>query len=172
MSNAWDDLDAEGRAVAHAVFAALDGADRLTDGETVPAGASASAVWSALVNGRPLPAGTPAGPDLEAMLDRAAVAAMSRRAAAATPGEGVDRRAAGARVRVVPSRADTRQSYLTVSLDDPAASAVRLLVLVDRGPAVEVALPAMVDGTVQILLDDDAPVLAALTDPDARLYLV
>lgn len=171
MNGRWQDLGGPGREQAATVFAALDGARQLVD-TAGPARPSHSAVWSALVSGRPLPAGVEPGPDLEAMLDRASVGALPRLAAAATEAVGIDRRAAGVRIRVIPSRSGEGPSYLVIGFDDPTARAGRLVVTADGAAPVELTLPEMTGGSVQILLDDGAPILAAVADPDARIFLV
>lgn len=198
MTGRWRDLGEGGRRTAGAVFAGLDGARVLADaladapadvrtdaeaGTSATARPSASAVWSALVGGRPLPAGTAGDADLEALVAQAAWLEIPRAAAAATAPEAVDRAAGGVRLRVVPSRGGPGQSYLLVSFDatdgpttgptggaEPAPG--RLIAIVDNAEPVQIALPAPVDGAVQILLDNTDPVLAALTDPDCRLYFL
>lgn len=183
MTGRWRDLDEPERESARAVFAALDNARLLSDSQVdaladaladaeVPASPSMSAIWSAMVSGNPLPVGVRSGPELDALLARASVAAIPRLAAAATGAQAVDRRAQGVRVRVVPSRAEAKQSYLIIAFDDPGAEVARLVVTADLGEPVELSLPPPVGGTVQVLLDDDAPVLLALADPDARIYLI
>lgn len=190
MTGRWRDLGEGGRRTAVAVFAGLDGARALADTPAdVPADAgavppgtarpSASAVWSALVGGHPLPAGTLGDADLEALVAQAAWLEIPRAAAAATAPEAVDRAARGVRLRVVPSRGGPGQSYLLVSFDATAGPTAglepapgRLIAVVDNAEPVQIALPAPVDGAVQILLDNTDPVLAALTDPDCRLYFL
>jgi|GEM_PF-7014595 len=175
MTDRWEDLDERGRDTARAVFAALEAARQLEGASRQPSerpAASPSAVWSALVAGGPLPAAVVPGPDLEAMVERAAVAVFPRQAAAAIETGALDRRAPGVRVRIVASRADAGQSYVILTFDDPALAPARLVVLPRDGRPVDLDLPVAVDGAVQVLLDNTAPILAALTDPDARLYLV
>jgi hypothetical protein len=171
MTERWRDLDAAGRQVAQAVFVALDGARGLTDARVRPR-PSVSAIWSALASGRPLPVGLVADDDLDALLAEAALVAFPRSAAAATAPTGVDRRVDGARIRVTASLGAPGQSYLTLSFEDAAVAAARLIALVDGAEPVELALPPAVAGAVQVLLDNSDPILVALTDDEARLYLV
>ena len=186
MSGRWQDLDSAGKEVARTIFDALETAHGLSDGGATPR-PSASAIWSALTTGRALPAGLTSDADLEAMLAAAATIVFPRRAAAATPpasrrgetsrdaAEGdavIDRSTEGARVRLVPSRRPSTQSYLVISFEDPLATASRLLMLVAGAAPIEIALPPPVGGTIQLLVDNADPSLAVLADEDARLFLL
>lgn len=171
MTDRWQDLDDGGRETARAVFTALDGARALTDA-AMQAGPSISAIWSALVTGRPLPPGIVPSADFDALLVDAATIAIPRQAAAATPDSGIDRQAEGARLRVIPSRGGPGQSYLTITFEDQTTGAARLIAVIDGAEPLEIALPVPVAGAVQLLLDNSEPILAALTDPDSRLFLV
>lgn len=171
MTGRWRGLNEPERETARTVFAALDAARRLADAGG-PARPSPSAIWSALVSGSPLPADVDGGADLEAMLAQSSVAAIPRLAAAATPGVNVERRGAGVRVRLVPARGDGGMTYLTIAVDDPGMAASRLIVVLDGRAPLQLDLPEPVAGVVQILLAGDAPILAGLTDPESRLYLV
>ena len=176
MSGRWQELDGPGKAVARTIFTALDTARSLSDGPQTDR-PSASAIWSALTTGRALPAGLISDGDLEAMLSAAAMIAFPRQAAAATSpavsqGAVVDRSTEGARIRVVPSRQPSAQSYLVISFDDPVAAAGRLLMLVEGSEPLDIALPPPVAGVIQLLLEDNDPSLAVLADEDARLYLL
>ena len=171
MTETWQGLQDPARETARSVFAALDGARALTDA-TAPPRPSLSAIWSALVSGRPLPPGIVMDGDLDALLADAAVIAMPRQAAAATEPDGVDRRAEGAQVRITPSRGGPGQSYLTVTFEDPTVGATRLIAVTDGAAPLEIPLPPSVAGAAQVLLDNADPILVALADPDSRLYLV
>jgi hypothetical protein len=171
VTGRWSDLDDGGRAVAAAVFGAQDAAHALEQG-TTPAMASQSAVWSALMSGSPLPAGLRPGVDLDGLLERAAPVTMPRLSAADSGGHGVDRQASGVRVRVMPSRAEASQSYLLITVADPRATLRRLVVTRDSDAPAEQSLPSAVGDTIQVLLDGNAPILAALADPDSRIFLI
>lgn len=171
MTDRWQDLDPSGRQVARTIFSALETARGLTDSGARPR-PSVSAIWSALMTGRPLPGGIVPDAELDALLTDAAAVAFPRQAAAASAPTGIDRRADGARVRVIPSRGVAGQSYLAISFDDPALSVGRLIAVHDGAEPLEIALPAPVAGMVQILVDNSDPILVALADTDARLYLV
>lgn len=198
MTGRWQHLGESGRRTAAAVFAGLDGARALADASTATeadaagttARPSASAVWSALVDGRSLPAGAVGDPDFEALVAQAARIEIPRAAAAATEPDAVDRAAAGVRLRIVPSRGGPGQRYLLVTFDGTAdepsypdrptdaltggtaRAPTRLIAVRDDVAPLEIPMPVPVDGAVQILLDDTDPVLAALTDPDCRLYFL
>ncbi|WP_281685086.1 hypothetical protein [Thalassobaculum salexigens] len=171
MTDRWRDLEGDGRRTAETIFSALDVARGLTDCRA-PSRPSVSAIWSALATGRALPGGIVPDADLDALLADAASVAFPRQAAAATPQDGIDRHADGARLRVVPSLGAPGQSYLAISFDDPTATASRLIAVGDGAEPLVFALPPPVDGTVQILVDNSDPILVALADADARLYLV
>ncbi|MCR9073105.1 MAG: hypothetical protein NXI18_15435 [Alphaproteobacteria bacterium] len=187
MTGRWQDLDMAGRRTAGTVFAALDVARELADAggavsDDAVAGArewgrpSISAVWAALVGGQSLPSDVVATADIEALLATAALAVIPRSAAAASPDDGsareIERRVDGVRVRIVPSRAGPEHRFLTVTFQGPGSTATRLYAVVDGRTPVDVALPPPVSGSVQLLVDTTDPILAALTDPDSRLYLV
>ncbi|WPZ32198.1 hypothetical protein T8K17_13200 [Thalassobaculum sp. OXR-137] len=181
MTAGWNALDRDGQEIAATVFVALDAARALSDGAARSVSSAArpspSAIWSALATGRPLPAGIEADADLDALLADAAAVAFPRPAAAATPQAAslpasIDRRAEGARIRVVASRGAPGQSYVTVALEETAVPVTRLIVVLDARAPVEVALPAPRAGAIQLLVDDADPLLGALRDADARLYLV
>lgn len=171
MTERWADLDEAGREIARTIFTALNVARDFTDGGG-PARPSVSAIWSALATGRPLPGGIVPDADLDALLTDAAFVAFPRRAAAATDSAGIDRRAEGVRVRIVPSRGTPGQSFVAIAYDDPAAAAARLIAVIDGAEPLEIALPQPIAGVVQVLVDNSDPILVALSDPDARLYLV
>lgn len=171
MTDRWADLDDTGRATAQTVFVALEAARALGDGAG-PAQPSVSAIWSALATGGSLPGGIVSDADLEALLADAAFVAFPRRAAAATPETPIDRRAEGTRIRVIPSRGGVGQCFIAISFDDPRASARRLIAVIDGVEPLEIALPLPVAGAVQVLVDNSDPILVALSDADARLYLV
>lgn len=164
-------MEGEGRREAETVFSALDLARGLTDCRATGR-ASISAIWSALATGGPLPAGIVPDADLDALLADAACVAFPRQASAATPQVGIDRRADGARLRIVPSLGAAGQSYLAIAFDDPTATATRLIAVGDGAEPREIALPPPIDGTVQVLVDNSDPILVAVADADARLYLV
>lgn len=185
MTGRWQDLDGTRRALVAAVFAALDATEQLDtvrprDDDAartlVSPSPSPSLIWSSLMSGRELPDGVRNDDDLEALLVRAALAVFPTAAAAATPGAGLDRQVGDVRLRTVPSRADARQTYLILSVAPSSAPQppmpTRLIVVADGGSPVGIDLPPPVDGTVQVLLADDAAILVALTAPDSRIYLV
>lgn len=171
MTDRWAELDAAGRGTAQTLFAALETARCLTDG-SIPARPSVSAIWSALATGRRLPGGIVPDADLDALLTDAAFVVFPRRAAAATPQAGLDWRAEGVRIRVIPSRGAPGQSFIAISFDDPTAAAARLIAVIDGSEPLEIDLPPPVSGAVQVLVDNSDPILVALSDADARLYLM
>ncbi len=123
-------------------------------------------------------------PDLEAALRRsAALRAELRRLAgkiagyripelAAAAAGGVARRAApGCRVRFEPSRAEPAQTYVVVSLDDPGRHPRWLAVFAGDDSCRRIALPEPRAGVIQILVETDSDVLAALRDPGSEIFI-
>lgn len=171
MSDRWGELDQSGRQTAQTIFAALEAARDFTDSRA-PTGPSISAIWSALATGRALPNGIVPDDDLDALLTDAAFVAFPRRAAAATPQAGLDRRAEGVRIRIIPSRGAPGQSFVAISFDEPMVAATRLIAVIDGAEPLAIDLPPPVAGAAQVLVDNSDPILVALSDADARLYLV
>lgn len=104
------------------------------------------------------------------MVEEGALYAMPQAIAASTV-EFPERRVAGCRVRVMPSRADAATYYLVVELTG-AARVPALLIVYDSTDRIEqLSLPAPVDGVIQLLIDEAGGIPAMLRDPKSAIFL-
>lgn len=105
------------------------------------------------------------------MVEAGALYAMPQAIAASTT-EFPERRAAGCRVRVLPSRADSGTFYLVIELSDRNVKVPDLLIIYDSVERIEqLPLPAPLDGVIQLLIDEDGGVPAMLRDPKSAIFL-
>lgn len=125
-----------------------------------------------------------ADPDLEAALrESPALRAELRRLAekiagyripelaAAAAGAVTRRTGPGCRVRFEMSRAESAQTYVVISLDEPGRHPRWLAVFTGDDTCRRIALPAPHAGTIQILVDNESDVLAALRDPGSEIFI-
>lgn len=125
-----------------------------------------------------------AGAVLDSALDdpemAATLAALARRiavaefpaVAAASSGDIDMREQEGASLRLLPSHETGGPVYLFVEQPGGSTDRPRLLVGVPpEGVPVIAALPDRAAGSVQLLLDPDAPLLDVFRNPDSRFYL-
>lgn len=152
---------------------------------------SPSELWAFATGGMPRPSPELAAAllrqprarqDLADMLDRASVANAQRVAAAATSpsatspaatpqiGE-VERFGEGFSLRLLPSRADPAHTYLIIRLDWSERIVSRLLALTGEGETRTLDLEAADQDEIQMLCASDDPILQAIADPEARLWL-
>ena len=126
----------------------------------------------------------PKDPDLEtALRESSALRAELRRLtekiacyhipelAAAAAGGVAQRVAPGCRIRFEESRAEPAQTYIIISLDDPGRHPRWLAVFVGDNTCRQVALPEPHAGLIQILVENDSEVLAALRDPGSEIFI-
>ncbi len=93
-------------------------------------------------------------------------------AAAASSGTITTRHGTSFRMTLRESRADRSQVYVLIRLAGKAAMAPRALFVIDDDAACrKVALPMPLDGTVQLLLDADSDIVAALRDPATEVFV-
>lgn len=108
--------------------------------------------------------------DFARMLDRSAPWRLPRLAAAST-GPAVVRTGENCRIELRVSAAEPSQVYVIIELAAPETVPTRLFVARPGGPVVSAELPAARDGTVQLLSGVDTPLVAALRDVGAEIYL-
>jgi hypothetical protein len=196
----WDELDTDDLRTSSRVFASLEARAALRDRITQTSGTRAdigsrppspSELWAFATGGmsRPSPAlaaallrRPQARQDLAELLDRVAVANAPRVAAAATStaassragtaqvGE-IDRVGEGFSLRLLPSRADPAHTYLIIRLDRSERIVTRLVALTGEGETRTLDLEAADQDEIQMLCASDDPILQAIADPEARLWL-
>ena len=70
------------------------------------------------------------------------------------------------------SRADGNQIYVLIHLAGKGTMAPRALFVIDDDSTCrKVALPSPLDGTVQLLLEADSEIVAALRDPTTEVFV-
>ncbi len=183
---------ARGRdAFAEALFVALDCLDRLASPEARgPAGEGASPEAVPRVGfddlyrfandpaaemgedlGRALAADPGLRDDLRLLIGRAPGAEVLM-AAAASSGTITTRHGTSFRMTLRESRADRNQVYVLIQINGKAAPAPRALFVIEDGSACrKLALPSPLNGTVQLLLEADSDIVAALRDPAAEVFV-
>lgn len=109
--------------------------------------------------------------DFDHLMRRMARYSVPRLAAASSSGAATSRSAEGCRVTLRPSRADSRQVYVIIELDDLTAAPQALFVCAAERSHVRYPLPPPQDGTVQILTDEASDLVSALRDIDAEVFL-
>lgn len=113
-----------------------------------------------------------AAADVEGLLRKFRLMHMPR-LAAASDGAARRRVSDAATLTLTPSRARQGQLYVVLELTDPAASAPRQLMVRQTGGGwLRRALAQFADGRMQLLVEEDDPLIAALSDPEAEVYLV
>lgn len=109
--------------------------------------------------------------DLRLLIQRAS-GGRALMAAAASSGTVTTRHGTSFRMTLRESRADRNQVYVLIHINGKAALAPRALFVIDDGAACrKVPLPAPLNGTVQLLLDADSDIVAALRDPAAEVFV-
>jgi hypothetical protein len=92
------------------------------------------------------------------------------RALAADSGSESQREGIGCRLRFVPSSAEPSQTYVIIEFTESADAPAATLFLCDRHDNCrKVALDAVRDGRVQLLLDNNSDLLARLMDKDTEI---
>ena len=109
--------------------------------------------------------------DLAAMLARAAVGEVPQVAAAATALSVRDRKGQGFSLRLLPSRANPAQTYVLIRLEDPEQPAARLVAMTRDGTVATLDLDAADQDEIQMLCASDDPIIQAIADPEARIWL-
>lgn len=180
MSVGWRELGPNGQAMAETVFTVLDQTAELGDldhDDEVPPSPSALWAWVSEGSGgeerlaRAMLRYPSIRDTVAAILDRAAIVALPRIAAAATDERIVQRIGDGAVIRLVPSQASADQIYVMIALDDSDAAPSRLMVTAGD-TVVAQALDEPVEGTVQILTEGNSDLVRALAEPEARVWLL
>jgi hypothetical protein len=93
-------------------------------------------------------------------------------AAAASSGTITTRHGTSFRMTLRESRADSNQVYVLIQISGKAAPAPRALFVIEDGSACrKLPLPSPLNGTVQLLLDADSEIVAALRDPAAEVFV-
>jgi hypothetical protein len=183
MTDGWNSLDAGEQARAGEVFAALIVADEIFDALATRErpGLCAGDVFS-FAN------------DPDAELDDAARQDLSEhprlaemfeglvrenpmvifpRAAAAADDTTVDRRLAdGFRIRLVPSHSTIGQTYVIIDLPlGGTTTASSLFIVREDAMPWKIRLPQPMHGQIQLLAEDNSPLVIGLGDPRAEVFL-
>jgi hypothetical protein len=109
--------------------------------------------------------------DLRLLVERAAQG-ETLIAAAASSGTITTRHGTSFRMTLRESRADRSQVYVLIQINGKAALAPRALFVIDDASACrKVSLPTPLNGTVQLLLDADSDIIAALRDPATEVFV-
>lgn len=109
--------------------------------------------------------------DLRHLVERAAKGGILL-AAAASSGTITTRHGTSFRMTLRQSRADSNQIYVLIHLAGKGTMAPRVLFVIDDDSACrKVPLPTPLDGTVQLLLDADSEIVAALRDPTTEVFV-
>ena len=91
--------------------------------------------------------------------------------AAAASGLVAQRVAPGCRIRFEPSRAESAQTYVIISLDDLGHHPRWLAVFIDDDRCRRLALPEPRDGLIQLLVETNSDILAALRNPKSEIFI-
>ncbi|MDH3242219.1 MAG: hypothetical protein OEO83_16320 [Alphaproteobacteria bacterium] len=109
--------------------------------------------------------------DLRLLVERAARGGILV-AAAASSGTITTRHGTSFRMTLRESRADRSQVYVLIQINGKAALSPRALFVIDDASACrKVSLPTPLNGTVQLLLDADSDIVAALRDPATEVFV-
>lgn len=108
--------------------------------------------------------------DFARLLARTATWRLPRLAAASTA-EDVVRTGDNCRVELRRSEAEPSQVYLIIELTAPESLPTRLFVTRTGGQVISAELPAARDGVIQLLAGADTPLVAALRDVGAEIFL-
>lgn len=183
MTDGWNSLDAGQQERAAEVFAALVVADEVLDAAVGRGreGLNAAAVFALASDpdvelddeARHGLAEHPRLVELFEGLIRDNPVVVFPRAAAAADDTSVDRRLAdGFRIRLVPSRSTTGQTYVIIDLPLGRAAPASSLFIV-RGDAMpwKVRLPQPMHGQIQLLAENHSPLVLGLSDPETEVFL-
>lgn len=91
--------------------------------------------------------------------------------AAAASGPITQRGASGCNIRLDQSRAEPAQTYVIISLDDPGSHPRWLAVFFDDDRCRRIALPEPQDGLIQLLVESDSELVAALRNPESEIFI-
>lgn len=186
----WDELDTDDVRTASHVFASLEARaalrGRLVETDVGSRPPSPSELWAFATGGMSRPSPELAAAllrqprarrDLADMLDRVSVANAQRVAAAASSPDAtsqvgeIERVGEGFSLRLLPSRADPAHTYLIIRLDRSERIVTRLVALTGEGETRTLDLEAADQDEIQMLCASDDPILQAIADPEARLWL-
>lgn len=109
--------------------------------------------------------------DLAAMLAGAAIGEAPRVAAAATTIKVTERVGQGFSLRLLPSRANPAQTYVLIRLEDPEQFAARLVAMTGAGTVATLDLDAAAQDEIQMLCASEDPIIQAIANPEARIWL-
>jgi hypothetical protein len=181
----WQEMGADGREVATRVFDALETfriLQRPTSAEAESVGRpSPSSLWAFATGATARPSPELAAAlmrepslrlDVAAMLARSALGEAPRVAAAATAVVATERLGKGFSLRLLPSRANPAQTYVLIRLEDPELPAVRLVAMTQDGMTATLDLDAADQDEIQMLCASDDPMIQAIADPEARIWLL
>ncbi|MDX1483428.1 MAG: hypothetical protein R3229_03005 [Alphaproteobacteria bacterium] len=169
--------------LAEAVFVALETLDRITPapGRTaISAHAGFDALYRfatdpTMAMDRELERALAESPRLRADLHRLVqrtAGSGALMAAAASSGTITTRRGTSFRMTLRESRADSNQVYVMIHLSPKAEMPPRTLFVIDDSAGCrKMPLPAPHDGTVQLLLEGDSDLVAALRDPATEVFV-
>jgi len=111
------------------------------------------------------------GADLRRLIRRSAPGGPLL-AAAASSGTITTRQGTSFRMTLRESHADRSQIYVVIALAAKSAAAPRALFVIDeQATCQKVPLPPPLNGTVQLLLDADSDIVAALRDPATEVFV-
>ena len=109
--------------------------------------------------------------DLRRLIERSAKSGALI-AAAASSGTITTRHGTSFRMTLRESRADRNQIYVVIRLASKTTIAPRALFVINEQTSCQkVPLPAPLDGTVQLLLDADSDIVAALRNPTTEVFV-
>lgn len=109
--------------------------------------------------------------DLHHLLERMAVFSLPARAAA-SGGTITTRQGEGFRMTLRESRAERGQIYVIIRFGDTVMPPPKMLFVIDDDSGFrKLPLPAPSAGTVQLLLEADSDIVAALRDPRTEVFL-
>ena len=77
----------------------------------------------------------------------------------------------GFSLRLLPSRANPAQTYVLIRLEDPEQPAARLVAMTRDGTVATLELDAADQDEIQMLCASDDPIIQAIADPEARIWL-
>lgn len=180
MTSGWSDLDLRQQRLAMGLFEGLDMIDRAREAAVRPRRVGFADLY--VYASDPEAEMTPAladklarddtfQADLLRLLDRVAAYRFPR-AAAASSGPVAQRDGDLYRIALRPSRAEPSQVYIVIELADLDAVPPELIYVCRPGlPCEKHRLPVAHDGAIQILADLRSPLVEALRDGHAEVFL-